>query len=136
MKKILTSILVMLSVVSFASPTNLTKAEIVKKVDWTQPFTKSFDEPYVVLYQGFGPFRDIPTNTWVLRLYVEMGSAVPYPYRVTLKVPGVWFYDGPGDKYFDVNLSTGQSYKYQDYLVHRHDDIATALIDWADQGPI
>lgn len=107
-----------------------------KQNKWVKP-ANAFDDPYVVMYTAYEKFVNPETGKWTLRLYVELGDNAPYPYRVTLRVYGDWTGGvGVNYKYFDVTFYTGQTWKFQDYLVHAYDEIYPATVEWWDQGPI
>lgn len=123
------------ALVATASPWDIS-GYVTKNNRWVKP-VKAFDEPYVVMYTAYEKFRDNNTNQWKLRLYVELDDNAPYPYRVTLRVYGDWTGGvGVDYKYFDVTFYTGQTWKFQDYIVHAYDEIYPASVEWWDQGPI
>jgi hypothetical protein len=129
MKKCLTLLIaVALSLMSFAS--------VVPK--WDEPLkveskpVKVFTDPYVSNFDawesGSGAYKN-------LVLYVAMGQAASYYYKVTLSVYGNWHDIGYGSKLFDVILNPGQVYRYEYIPIEYNDYIYSYGLTLEYYGP-
>lgn len=122
MKKLFTIVALLLSLGSFAKSV----------APWDVPLQVAVD-PYVTDYSaathGSGAYRKI-------RVYMTLDRAAIYWHKMTVSVMGNWQGSGVGYKYYDVIMSPGHAYKYEDFpLAFSDDPYVACCVNLEYDGP-
>lgn len=137
MKRILTALIILSSLSSFAAPWELKKKlQVVNVTQWVQPFSKPAFDTYVTGCWSFEISPNYQPNH-ACRIQVDFNESVPEPYYVVVSVLGDWA-QAPGyasEKYFTILFNTGQWRRVVDYPMSPVEEIYPQNTYALDYGP-
>lgn len=136
MKRLLTALVMLISLTTFAAPWDVCKPQAINKEAWTQPFKAAFTDPNVTGCFSFELSKNYQPNH-VVQLQVTFDHSVPVPYYVIVSVLGNWATQ-PGyatERFFTILFPTGYNNKVVNYPMSSSEEIYPENTYVSDYGP-